>query len=122
MALATSAKMRPVDAMLKLEDLGQYFSALVCADDVSSHKPAADCYVKACKKNSASPHQTLVIEDSSNGATAAQSVGFRVVTFHGSMWKHDAFAADDHIQSFLKLSPLPLGLTKKLRTLKHTPD
>ena len=35
MALATSAKMRRVDAMLKLEDLGQYFSALVCADDVS---------------------------------------------------------------------------------------
>lgn len=112
LGVATSAKPIRANAVLSLGDLTRYFSSVVTADDVNLHKPDPECYIKSCDNLSIEPMEALVIEDSSNGAAAAKNAGCKVAAFHGTMWQHDAFAADHHIESFVKDSARLLSLMK----------
>jgi beta-phosphoglucomutase len=104
--LATSAEMIRVRKVLSLGEIAQKFSCIISANDVKKHKPDPECYIKACERLKVAPSRTLVIEDSSNGANAAKSAGCVVAAFHGSMWSHDPFEADIHIESFEKIEDI----------------
>ncbi|MFV1984979.1 MAG: HAD family hydrolase [Thiohalomonadales bacterium] len=106
MGLATSAEMIRVNKVLSLGNIANKFSYIVSAEDVEKHKPNPECYIKICELLKVSPNQTLVIEDSNNGATAAKASGCQVAAFHGSMWQYDNFEADYHIESFNNINEL----------------
>jgi len=104
--LATSAKMIRVNKVLSLGNIANKFSCVVSADDVEKHKPNPECYIKSCELLKVTPNQTLVIEDSSNGAFAAKTSGCKVAAYHGSMWQYDNFEADYHIESFNNINEM----------------
>lgn len=104
--LATSAERIRVDRVLALGHLESYFHSITCASDVRNHKPDPEYYLKSCERLGHEANHVLVIEDSRNGAKAAQAAGCKVAAYHGSMWRYDPFNADLYITSFEQISSL----------------
>lgn len=78
MALVTNT--RRVLTERALSSIGrQYFSAVVCGDEVARGKPAPDPYELAAELLGASPEQCLAIEDSVTGTASAESAGCPVL-------------------------------------------
>lgn len=78
MALVTNT--RRALAELALTTIGrQYFSAVVCGDEVDRGKPAPDPYARAAELLGLPPAWCLAIEDSVTGAAAAEAAGCPVV-------------------------------------------
>lgn len=59
--------------LLRLADV------LLGADEVREPKPAPDLYLGACKRLAARPNESIAIEDSPAGVTAAQAAGLYVI-------------------------------------------
>lgn len=74
-ALATSTTRDLAMSMLGAFDLPRRFQAILTFDDVTHGKPHPEMYLKACSMIGSDPAQTLVIEDSFNGATSALAAG-----------------------------------------------
>ncbi|HEY0814731.1 MAG TPA: HAD family hydrolase [Pseudonocardia sp.] len=63
-----------------LDSIGRgYFAATVCADEVPHGKPDPDPYLRAAALLGLAPAECLAIEDSPNGARAAQRAGVAVL-------------------------------------------
>jgi len=79
MAVCTST--RRVSAVTTLESVGiaDYFTLLVCGDDVTHGKPDPEPYLQAAAKLGVSPGKCLVIEDSPSGARSALAAGATVI-------------------------------------------
>lgn len=77
------------------------FAVIVTAEDVSTGKPAPDCYVGACERFGFQPHDFIVFEDSSIGIAAANAAGmFSVAVRAGNRGSQDFHAASHVIDSF----------------------
>jgi len=74
-ALATSTTRDLAMTMLSAFDLPRRFDAILTFDDVTHGKPHPEMYEKACEAIGSHPAETLVIEDSLNGATSALAAG-----------------------------------------------
>jgi len=55
------------------------FPVIVCAADVAHAKPDPEGYQLAAAKLGADPRQSIALEDSVNGVTAAEAAGYRTV-------------------------------------------
>ncbi len=63
-----------------LETIGaDAFVGSICGDEVSAGKPDPTCYLTAADRLGVAPDDCLVLEDSTNGMTAAVRAGCRVV-------------------------------------------
>jgi HAD superfamily hydrolase (TIGR01509 family) len=76
-ALVTSSEPEVVEAVLARLDV--VFPVIVCAADVAHAKPDPEGYLLAAAKLGADPRQSIALEDSVNGVTAAEAAGFRAV-------------------------------------------
>ena len=78
-ALATSSNRSVADYYLADAHLADYFSVLVCGDEVSRSKPDPQTFLLAMQKLGAqSSAQCAVFEDSRNGLLAGATGGFPV--------------------------------------------
>lgn len=78
-ALATSSNRSVTDYYLADAHLADYFSVLVCGDEVTRSKPDPQTFLLAMQKLGAqSPAQCAVFEDSRNGLLAGATGGFPV--------------------------------------------
>ena len=78
MALVTNTRRMLTERALK--SIGrQYFSAVVCGDEVPAGKPAPDPYKAAAALVGQSPADCLAIEDSVTGTASAQGAGCPVL-------------------------------------------
>lgn len=78
-ALATSSNRSVADYYLADAHLADYFSVLVCGDEVPRSKPDPQTFLLAMRKLGAqSPAQCAVFEDSRNGLLAGATGGFPV--------------------------------------------
>ena len=78
-ALATSSNRSVADYYLADAHLADYFSVLVCGDEVTRSKPDPQTFLLAMQKLGAqSPAQCAVFEDSRNGLLAGATGGFPV--------------------------------------------
>jgi HAD superfamily hydrolase (TIGR01509 family) len=78
MALVTNTPRSLTERALKT--IGrQYFSAIVCGDEVPRGKPAPDPYLRAAALLDQSPQCCLAIEDSVTGAASAEGAGCPVL-------------------------------------------
>jgi HAD superfamily hydrolase (TIGR01509 family) len=59
--------------------LPDVFTAIVCAGDGISPKPAPDVYVAACAALGAEPSAAIALEDSPTGVAAARAAGMHVI-------------------------------------------
>lgn len=82
MALVTSSGRSEVEPLLKAAGIRQYFSAVVCGDDVARRKPAPDPYLEAARLLGAA--RPLVVEDSAAGIESGKAAGFEVLAVASS--------------------------------------
>lgn len=75
LGLASNSGRAWVEGHLGPHGLLEHFDAMCTAGDVAQVKPAPDLYLLALERLGAAPEQTVAIEDSPSGATAALAAG-----------------------------------------------
>ena len=78
-ALTTLSKKKDVTHVIHSLGLESTIDVVLTADDVTKPKPDSEIYLLAAQKLGVPPGECLVLEDSVNGITAAQSAGMNVV-------------------------------------------
>lgn len=76
-ALVTSSERQIMDAVIA--QIGVSFPVTVCAEDVCRAKPDPEPYLLAAARLGADPRHCVALEDSPNGAAAAEAAGCRLV-------------------------------------------
>ncbi|HXI92620.1 MAG TPA: HAD-IA family hydrolase [Blastocatellia bacterium] len=90
-ALASSASLLNVDAILGTLNVADFFDAIVSAQDVQTGKPDPEVFLVAAARVSAPPARCVVIEDAPAGLEAARLAGMRTIGVQSS---HTSLAAD----------------------------
>ena len=77
--IVTSSGAPSVSALLEILFPGDVhpFAGVISADDVSSHKPCPDPYLKALECSNTDPDAALAFEDSTPGLLSAKAAGLR---------------------------------------------
>lgn len=78
-AVASSAPIENIDAVLAALDLAQYFDAAAAARDVRVGKPDPEVYLVAAQKLGLPPTRCLVVEDAPAGVEGAHRAGMRAI-------------------------------------------
>ena len=107
-AIASSAPRLNLDAILDTVHIGNYFDALVTAEDVSRGKPDPEVYLAAARKLGVPPERCIVIEDAPAGVEGARRAGMACI---GVLTSHDHLDADITTPT---LRELPIDAANKL--------
>ncbi|WP_423127342.1 HAD-IA family hydrolase [Gaoshiqia sp. Z1-71] len=75
LAVGTGASRRSAMVQLEKLNLTRYFDAIVTADDVSSHKPEPETFLKCAGLIGVAPQNCQVLEDGVLGMQAAKTAG-----------------------------------------------
>lgn len=75
-AVATSTTRELTSYNLERAHIAQYFSAVVCGDDITRSKPDPEIFLLAAARLGVEPAHTIVLEDSRQGIRAAHTGGF----------------------------------------------
>jgi beta-phosphoglucomutase family hydrolase len=79
LALASGSERAVVEAVLDLDGLRRFFTAVVTGSDIQRGKPAPDIFLKAAALLEVPPGNCRVIEDSKPGIAAARAAGMEVI-------------------------------------------
>lgn len=100
-AVASSGRRDNVNLILEKIGLKRRFRTIVAGEDVQNGKPAPDIFLKAAEDCGIGPANTVVIEDSNNGARGAKAAGMGLVGFiNPHSGSQDLSLADLRITSF----------------------
>ena len=92
--IATSGGKFKTDIKIKCCGIRKYFpeDRVFTADNVSVAKPEPDLFLYAAEKMGYKPENSIVIEDSIAGMTAAKRAGMKIIAFVGNdLYKNDDF-------------------------------
>lgn len=84
-AVGSSACIENVHFVFEKCRIGQYFTTVVCGDDVARCKPDPEIYLTAARKLGLAPEECLVFEDAKAGIKAANNAGMKVVALATSL-------------------------------------
>lgn len=104
-AIASSAPMLNIEAIVAALGLADYFDAITSGDDVTHGKPDPETFLLAATRLGVEPHRCVVVEDAPVGIEGARRAGMRCV---GVLFAHDTLAADIVTPSLDDLSPAVL--------------
>lgn len=79
LALVTSNNRVRTKNWLSKNRLAQYFSALVCAEDIARAKPDPEPYLKALSLSGIDGRRAWVVEDAELGVRSAMAAGLRTI-------------------------------------------
>ena len=79
LALASGSDRAVVEAVLELQGLGRFFSAVVSGSEIRHGKPAPDIFLSTAKLLKVPPQCCCVIEDSKPGIAAGLAAGMAVI-------------------------------------------
>ncbi len=83
MAVASGGYRDVVRQTLEAIGVGDWFDALVCAEDTPRHKPDPDVFLEAAKRLGLEPEKCVVFEDTDIGLEAARRAGMPGVDVRG---------------------------------------
>ncbi|MFD2327961.1 HAD family hydrolase [Cohnella sp. GCM10020058] len=89
--LASSSRREWVETHLKKLGILDYFDCIRTADDVSEVKPSPELYMQALRALGVSALEAIAIEDSPNGAKAAEDAGIRCIVTPNPLTKRLEF-------------------------------
>jgi HAD superfamily hydrolase (TIGR01509 family) len=99
-AIASSSPPDWVEPHLERLEMRHRFASVVCCGDGIAAKPAPDTYLAACAAIDVAPGESLAVEDSPHGVTAAKQAGLRCVAVpHAITEQLDLSHADFRIRS-----------------------
>ena len=78
-AIASSTHLENITTTLEVLGLGEFFSAIVSAEDVKRGKPDPEVFLTAAQQLDVEPGDAVVFEDALVGIAAAKAAGMRVV-------------------------------------------
>ena len=78
-AIGSSTHRANIDLSLGLIGLGEFFTGIVTAEDVSAGKPDPEVFVKAARSIGRAPERCVVFEDAFVGIEAARAGGMKVI-------------------------------------------
>jgi HAD superfamily hydrolase (TIGR01509 family) len=106
LAVASNTPRELVELALVTSRLGEYFDAVITAEDVARPKPAPDVYLAACQRLEVVASEAVALEDSTLGIAAALAAGMTVVAV--PQWPDvDASAADHVVGSLTEITVAP---------------
>lgn len=111
--VASSGSHEKIRNSLQLTDLANFFGDnIFSSSDVTRGKPEPDLFLHAAAQMGWNPANTVVVEDSNAGITAALRAGMTVIAYAGGLLSHDEKAGDKLyvIQSMTELPELLSGL------------
>ena len=73
--VATSTSRERTEDLLSRAGVENYFSVVVCGEDIEKGKPNPDIFLYTAEKMGLKPEECMVIEDSRNGILAASAAG-----------------------------------------------
>lgn len=79
LGICTGSEKKFVEALLKENSLLEFFDEIVTGEEFSSSKPSPECYLIAFRKMGLEPGETMIIEDSVSGVTAAKNAGAKKI-------------------------------------------
>ena len=110
LVLASSASMINIDRIFERFDLNRYFKAKISGADLKASKPHPEIFLKAAALAGEKTHNCMVIEDSTNGITAAKAAGIYCVGYKSeNSTNQDYSKADKVISDFNEISYAKLG-------------
>lgn len=77
--VASSSQRPYVEFFIETAGMKDYFSFLLCGDEVSLTKPDPEIFLRCCEHAKTEPSRALVLEDSENGVLAACSGNIPVI-------------------------------------------
>jgi beta-phosphoglucomutase family hydrolase len=75
MAVASGGYRAVIEKTVRFVGMADWFDAVVCAEDVTHHKPAPDVFLEAARRLNADPARCVVFEDTDIGLEAARRAG-----------------------------------------------
>ncbi|MGM0534378.1 MAG: HAD family hydrolase [Campylobacterota bacterium] len=107
MAIITTARRVDFELIHKDRGIVDFMDFVLCEGEYPRAKPHPDPYLKGLERFGAKPSQTVVVEDSQRGLTAAHDAGIECITVHNDFTKTQDFSkATRKIQSFHNLLDL----------------
>ncbi len=103
LAVGSSGPRLNVEFALRTIEVGQYFNAVVCGDDVKHGKPDPEIFLTAAARLGLKPSQCVVIEDAPQGVQAAIAARIRVIAVTTSKPASELAAANLIIDAFAGL-------------------
>lgn len=88
MAVASSSPRWMVERHLKAAEVWEYFSAVVCGDEIIASKPAPDIYLAAAAAIGAETKDCYALEDSPSGLRSAYAAGCKCIMVP-DLWQPD---------------------------------
>jgi HAD superfamily hydrolase (TIGR01509 family) len=99
LGIASGSLHREIASILDGAGLGDLFSTIIGADDVSAHKPSPEPYLAAAARLAVPASACVAIEDSPPGLEAARSAGMRTIALTTTSPGHALAGADRIVAS-----------------------
>ena len=106
LAIASGSLHPVIDAVLKIENIRRYFSAVISSSDVAEGKPAPDIFLRAADDLETAPHDICVIEDSEAGIEAGVRAGMTVIAITNSLPRQRLGAAHHIVDNYAEIRTL----------------
>jgi HAD superfamily hydrolase (TIGR01509 family) len=97
--IASGSLHREIASILRAAGLGDLFTTIIGADDVTAHKPSPEPYLAAAARLGVSPASCVAIEDSPPGLEAARNAGMRTIALTTTSPGHALAGADRVVAS-----------------------
>lgn len=112
LAIGSSSKKILLDKAMEINKFSQFFTVIVCGDDVEKGKPEPDIYLKVAEKLNLSSEECIVLEDAPNGILSGKRAGMKTIAIPNEQTKDLEFPEPDFILNSLKEVPFLLETLK----------
>lgn len=102
--IATSAPYLNMELILSKLPLRDKMQSLLASEDVSTHKPNPEVYLKSASNLDISPERCVVFEDSFSGVTAGKAAGAKVVGVLSTYKIEELPVCDAYITDYQELT------------------
>jgi beta-phosphoglucomutase len=103
-AIATSAPYLNMEMILSKLPLRDKMQSLLASENVSTHKPNPEVYLKSASNLDISPERCVVFEDSFSGVTAGKAAGAKVMGVLSTYKKEELPVCDGYIIDYKGLT------------------
>lgn len=100
-AIASSSRPEQVELIIRNLNLTHHFKAIVGNDGTLKPKPAPDVYTLALERLGVRADETLALEDSSSGVSAARNAGLDVIAVPNAFTLTQDFSKATHVMQDL---------------------